>query len=147
MKTKKKRKVTESPEFFEEYTVIKAQELIAELMNKQDISKAELAKRLKQSKAHVTELLSEGRNLTLKTLGRICYHLDAEVDFTARPAIAKGPVMYEVKVHRPVKAAEMVTPLFQGRIQNLFFNNWGEITEVEAPDETSECLDSPAMVI
>ena len=50
-------------------------------MKSGNVSKAELAKRLSQSKAHVTELLSEGRNLTLKTFARVCFHLNAEIDF------------------------------------------------------------------
>ena len=29
----------------------------------------------------MTELLSEGRNLTLKTFARVCFYLDAEIDF------------------------------------------------------------------
>lgn len=67
--------------FYEELTLLKAQEKIAELMENNSVSKAELAKRLNQSKAHVTELLSEGRNLTLKTFARVCFHLNTEIDF------------------------------------------------------------------
>ena len=67
--------------FYEELTLLKAQEKIAELMENNNVSKAELAKRLNQSKAHVTELLSEGRNLTLKTFARVCFHLNTEIDF------------------------------------------------------------------
>ena len=62
-------------------TVLKAQEKIAELMENSNTSKTELAKLLNQSKSHVTELLSEGRNLTLKTFARVCFHLNAEVGF------------------------------------------------------------------
>ena len=69
------------PLFYEELTLLKAQEKIAELMKENNISKTELAALLNQSKAHVTELLSDGRNLTLKTFGRICFHLNAELDF------------------------------------------------------------------
>ena len=69
------------PSFYEELTLLKAQEKIAELMENNNVSKAELAKRLNQSKAHVTELLSEGRNLTLKTFARVCFCLNAEIDF------------------------------------------------------------------
>ena len=67
------------PEFYEEWTLLSAQEKIAELMEKQNVSKSELAKRLSQSKAHVTNLLSGERNLTLKSFGRICFHLGVSV--------------------------------------------------------------------
>ena len=69
------------PLFYEELTILKAQETIAELMKSSNTTKAELAKSLNQSKAHVTELLSDGRNLTLKTFARICFHLNSEVNF------------------------------------------------------------------
>ena len=69
------------PIFYEELAILKAQEKIAELMENNNISKTELAKSLNQSKAHITELLSDGRNLTLRTFARICFHLNAEIDF------------------------------------------------------------------
>lgn len=69
------------PLFYEELAILKAQEKIAELMKNSNTSKTELAKSLNQSKAHITELLSDGRNLTLRTFARICFHLNAEIDF------------------------------------------------------------------
>ena len=69
------------PEFYEELTILKAQEAIVELMIKRGTTKTELAKALNQSKPHVTGLLSDGRNLTLKTFARVCFHLNAEVEF------------------------------------------------------------------
>ena len=69
------------PLFYEELTILKAQETIAELMENSNTTKVELAKLLNQSKAHVTELLSDGRNLTLRTFARVCFHLKSEIDF------------------------------------------------------------------
>ena len=82
---KKERDFENNPSFYEELTLLEAQETIAKLMEDNKISKTALAKRLGQSKAHVTELLSEGRNLTLKTLGRICFFLGAELRFSSAP--------------------------------------------------------------
>ena len=73
----------ENPDFYEELAILKAQETIAELMKNSGTTRTELAKALNQSKAHVTELLSDGRNLTLRTFARVCFHLNAEVDFHA----------------------------------------------------------------
>ena len=73
----------ENSGFYEELAILKAQETIAELMKDSGTTRTELAKALNQSKAHVTELLSDGRNLTLRTFGRVCFHLKAEVDFHA----------------------------------------------------------------
>lgn len=68
-----------TPEFYEEMLLLNAQELVAQLMQDRDVSKADLARKLKKTKAHITSLLSDGRNLTLKSLARICYHLGSEV--------------------------------------------------------------------
>ena len=73
----------ENSGFYEELAILKAQETIAELMKDSGTTRTELAKALNQSKAHVTELLSDGRNLTLRTFTRVCFHLNAEVDFHA----------------------------------------------------------------
>ena len=66
--------------FYEELTILLAQEKIAELMEKQKISKAKLAKSLNKSKAHVTQLLSDDHNLTLKTFGKLCFHLNTKIE-------------------------------------------------------------------
>ena len=71
------------PVFYEELAILKAQEKIAELMKNSNTTRTALAQSLKQSKAHVTELLSNGRNLTLRTFARVCFHLNAEIDFQA----------------------------------------------------------------
>lgn len=42
-------------------------------------SKADLAKKLGKSKAHISQLLDGGRNMTLKTLSDIAYALNSEV--------------------------------------------------------------------
>lgn len=74
-----------TPEFYEEMLLLTAQELIAQLMSDQEVSKADLARALNKTKAHVTSLLSDGRNLTLKSLANVCYHLGAEVKLDTQP--------------------------------------------------------------
>ena len=82
----------ENPGFYEELTILKAQDTIAELMKNSGTTRTELAKALKQSKAHVTELLSDGHNLTLRTFARVCFHLNAEVDFRVSAVGGGGDV-------------------------------------------------------
>lgn len=82
---KDKSRFRKSPIFYEELTILKGQELIAELMGASEVSRTTLAKRLGQTKAHVTKLLSGDRNLTLRTLGRVCFHLGAEVMLNTQP--------------------------------------------------------------
>lgn len=53
-------------------------EQIFAMMKAKGISKAELAKRLGHSRPYVTKVLSGDMNITLKTLAKILYHLDAK---------------------------------------------------------------------
>lgn len=60
-------------------------DLIAETMAEQGVTKAELARRLGVSPAHVTQMLSGERNLTLKSLAEALYALDRRVEAQALP--------------------------------------------------------------
>ena len=68
-------------DFYEEIALLNAQETIAELMQERGIKKIDLAKSLNKSKSHITEMLSDGRNLTLRSFARICFYLNAELNF------------------------------------------------------------------
>jgi transcriptional regulator with XRE-family HTH domain len=67
-----------------EALVAEASEVIARLMAEQDVSKADLARRLKKSRAWVTQLLSGKANMTVRTLAEVAFALDAEVRLQAR---------------------------------------------------------------
>ena len=84
------------PLFYEELTILKAQEKIAELMMNSNCSKTKLAGLLNQSKAHITEMLSSDRNLTLRTLGRVCFHLNAEIEFQSYAIGTKLRSAYQI---------------------------------------------------
>ena len=88
------------PLFYEEVAVLSAQETIAELMQNSKTTRTQLAKFLNRSKAHVTGLLSDGRNLTLRTFARVCFHLGMEVDFKTRPISTK----YTTNTYKRVKS-------------------------------------------
>ena len=63
--------------FEQERAVLLATEEILKLMEHEGISKADLAKALGKSKAYVTQALSGGRNMTLRTLAAFtwaCHH-------------------------------------------------------------------------
>ena len=83
----------EDPEFRRllsiEALVAEASELIAKLMIEQKVSKADLARRLKKSRAWVTQLLSGKANMTVRTLAEVVYTLDAEVKLHAQPPSGK----------------------------------------------------------
>ncbi len=66
-----------------ESLVAEAAELIARLMAEQNVSKADLARRLNKSRSWVTQLLSGKANMTIRTLAEVTYALDAEVKLSA----------------------------------------------------------------
>jgi transcriptional regulator with XRE-family HTH domain len=100
----------EDPEFRRlltiEALVAEASEMIARLMAEQNVSKADLARRLGKSRAWVTQLLSGKANMTVRTLAEVVYALDAEVKLNAQPPSWKmagkppgagwQPVVYKV---------------------------------------------------
>ena len=59
------------PELEQEHLLLEVTEIIAELMAAQGVTKAELARRLRTTKGHVTQMLSGSRNLTLRTLSDV----------------------------------------------------------------------------
>lgn len=68
-----------------EALVTEASEIIARLMAEQNVSKADLARKLNKSRAWVTQLLSGKANMTVRTLAEVVYALDAEVKLNAQP--------------------------------------------------------------
>jgi transcriptional regulator with XRE-family HTH domain len=80
----------ENPEFRRlltiEALVAEAAETIARLMAEQNVSKADLARRLNKSRAWVTQLLSGKANMTIRTLAEVAHALNAEVKLRSQPA-------------------------------------------------------------
>lgn len=72
-------------EYEEERLILSATEAIAELMERNDISKAQLASALGTSRAYVTALLSGSRNMTLRTLGSVACYLGHRIDLNIEP--------------------------------------------------------------
>jgi len=68
----------------QERLLLEATELLEELMVEGHVSRKELADRLGKSKAHVTQILSGSRNLTLRTLAEVAYQLGARVHLDAQ---------------------------------------------------------------
>ena len=69
-----------------EALVLEAAEVVSRLMMEQDLSKADLARKLGKSRAWVTQLLNGSANMTVRTLAEVTFALDAEVRLAAQPA-------------------------------------------------------------
>ena len=83
--------------FYEELTLLKAQELISKLMNKQKLKKIDLADLIDRDKSYVTQILSSGRNLTLKTFSNILFALNYEITFSIKK-ISKNKSIHNNRV-------------------------------------------------
>ena len=79
----------EDPEYRRLYTIeallTDASEMVAQLMEAQGVSKAELARRLGKSRAWVTQLLNGKANMTIRTVAEVVYTLGAEVKLSTSP--------------------------------------------------------------
>jgi len=68
----------------------RAAELISTLMEEQDLTKADLAKRIGRSRAFVTQVLSGSRNMTLHTFADLAFALGRRVHLDAVPLERDG---------------------------------------------------------
>ncbi len=62
--------------------IMEVTETICELLEKEEVSRKELAERLGKSKGFVSQLLNGGRNLTLRTVADILHVLGYKVSLT-----------------------------------------------------------------
>lgn len=59
----------------QELLITEVTEAIWKVMEEASITKSELARRMKATKGHVSQVLSGSRNMTLRTLADICFAL------------------------------------------------------------------------
>jgi len=71
--------------FQQESLLLEATELICAIMEKNNISKADLARKMGKSKAYVTQCLSGEQNLTLRTLADFFTALNYQIQMGAVP--------------------------------------------------------------
>jgi transcriptional regulator with XRE-family HTH domain len=68
-----------TPEFQAELSLLDITEQICELMEKKNISRTELARRLDKSRAYVSKILNGPTNITISTLTKIAVALDEKI--------------------------------------------------------------------
>ena len=71
-------------EFAEEELIVNVAEQIWAAMDTAHVNKSQLAERLNTSKPYVTQLLNGSRNMTLRSLADIAFHLGYAVDVSLR---------------------------------------------------------------
>lgn len=101
-------KYLEDPEFArlmaQEDLIMEVTETLCELLEKEKISRKELAERLGKSKGFVSQLLNGGRNLTLRTVADILHVLGYKV--ALRPHKIHGETIKTLSSKKKVHAAE-----------------------------------------
>jgi transcriptional regulator with XRE-family HTH domain len=98
------------PDYIVEGVLLAATERICELMDKHEISRAELARRLGKSRAYVTRMLNGQPNMTLKTLTQIAVALGEGIDLfvpsSVREERARAQAAHEAQQRRAVQRAK-----------------------------------------
>ena len=74
-------------------------EHICELMEAQNVSRAELARRLGKSAPYVTKMLRSGSNLTVKTISDVFFALGKSVRILPRPISISSPELIVMEIH------------------------------------------------
>jgi transcriptional regulator with XRE-family HTH domain len=98
----------EDPEFAklmaQEDLIMEVTETLCELLEKEKISRKELADRLGKSKGFISQLLNGGRNLTLRTVADILHVLGYKVALT--PHKIHGETIETSACQKEAQAAE-----------------------------------------
>lgn len=80
--TEKLTKTAEGMRLYQqERAILEVTELVCQLMDEQDVSRSELAKRLNRTKGYITQLLDGRANMTVRTISDVFTSLDRAVHF------------------------------------------------------------------
>jgi len=72
--------------YLQEELILEVTECIAEMMQKKNVSKSNLAKKLGRTKGYITQLLNGNANMTLRTISDVMWALDSTMKVNAEPA-------------------------------------------------------------
>ncbi|MFP3938529.1 MAG: helix-turn-helix domain-containing protein [Phycisphaerae bacterium] len=73
----------------QERAILEITETLCKLMEEQNITRADLARKLGTSKANITQMLDGQRNLTVRTIADVLYHLGHALRLTPVPMSRK----------------------------------------------------------
>jgi transcriptional regulator with XRE-family HTH domain len=97
-----------------EALAFEAAELISRLMEEQQVSKTDLARRVGTSKSHVTQLLSGSRNMTLRTLAELAFAVGHKVEIRSLPQPRKDRVVRQSALRTAPATATLQTAHSRG---------------------------------
>jgi transcriptional regulator with XRE-family HTH domain len=82
---------SDSADYEVERLILDTTELLLALMEREHVSRTELASRIGKSKGHVSQLLTGERNMTLRTLAEVTHAVGHRMQIEAHPITADGP--------------------------------------------------------
>lgn len=95
-------RISQSPERMKNFQSVRLEveitELICELMEKQGVNRAELARRLGTSPPYVTKVLRGETNMTLKTISDFFFALGRSVRIVDRPLDVHSPRLLVLEI-------------------------------------------------
>ena len=110
-------------------------ERIFQVMERELVSKAELARRLNKSRPYVTQILQGGANFTIESLVRIAIALNCELDLKIEPKITH-------------KWERIEKPLEKSLATVVSIAEWREINSRTSNIEASACASvEPALAM
>lgn len=84
--------------FDEEKLLVDVSILVAEIMEKQGVSRAQLAQRLGKSKAYVSQVLRGDANMTLRTVADLFSVLECNIEVNAAPKLEEKECGWDLSV-------------------------------------------------
>ena len=115
--------------FEQEFLLLSATELICELMDEKNVSRAGLAARIGKSKAFVTQVLNGKHNMTLRTLADLVWAMDSRVQLQHN-----GMNVSRSTAHRSLLRPNWIS--HETELRKIVRSEWnpsqGEILEVAA---------------
>ena len=90
-----------------EALALQASEMILGLMEREGVTKAELAERIQASRAHVTQVLDGSRNMTVHTLADLAFALGHRVELDSMPLTGNKSVVQYVPADAQEQESEL----------------------------------------
>ncbi len=131
-----------TPDFEAERLILETTETILRLMEKEGITRAELARRIGKSKGHISQLLNGDRNMTLRTLAEISYALGHRIRVDAQPLQTLRARRQRAALEKPELWLRVVDRLANTRSARHPLPRWPTMLET-LDDQRTDRADEP----
>ena len=120
----------------QERLILEVTEVLSETISRKGISKKELANRLGKTKGYVSQLLSGGRNLTLRTVADVADALGCRVSVTLSAQPGQLPVEDPQVVGGPLQSQSAFLKFVIDQpfvIERWLDLSWKSVSQVDVP--------------